>query len=487
MLDPEKIRKLKILYSFQFVFMVVAPLLGLFYFFIGAKFLFYITLCATLLMFPAFFFVRKTRSLPWAGNYSILILWITLLVISWNTGAVTQEGVIRPSWTLNAGLVLFAVFLNGYLWGTVWTSLTFMEMGVMIYLFRAGFQFPNVIPIEISAVYSLGSYLVCLLAVIALAFLFEKERSEAVIREHAKTAAIRESKRYIDDILERSPVPTFIMDKNHRIIQWNRACQELTGVSRGDILGKAVWEGFYVDGRGSIADIVLDNPTAVEETYGDSIVSKGDDGWFELEMPLPKLGGGRKVLTAVAPIMDHGGNIKGVIQTLQPLAGQSGMHGELKEDLPDEMDKFYPSPAFRINRQGEIVFWNRACEGTLGYDASEMIGRSPFTFISNRYRPDFKETVVRAFRGEAINHTPWKYYSKKKQPVYVLARIYTVRDPSSRAKECMIVNTDITELRLRMKKLEIYASKTKERLKKLTDEYDLLKRNIATFIRKKEE
>ena len=479
--------KFKVLKDFQVGFMIFAPFLGLFYFFFGSKYLFYVTLCAAFLMFSAFFIFRKTQRLPWAGNYSILILWITLLIISWNTGAVTHEGVIRPSWILNVGLVLFAVFLNGYLWGTVWTSLTFIEMGVMIYLFRTGFAFPNVIPIEISAVYSLGSYLVCLLAVISLAFLFEKERSEVLIREHEKAVAIRESKRYIDDILERSPVPTFIMDRNHRIIQWNRACQELTGVSFGDVLGKGVWEGFDVDGRGSIADIVLDNPSAVKETYGDSIVSMGEDGWFELEMPLPKLGGGQQVVIAVAPILDNGGNIKGVIQTVQTLGGQRGVHEVLKEGVPGEMDESYPSPVFRINRQGEIVFWNRACEGTLGYGASEMIGKSSFPFISKRSRPQFKETVVMAFRGEATNHTSWKYYSKEKHPVYVLSRVYTVRDLFSRAKECVIVNTDITELRLRMKKLEIYALKTKERLKKLTDEYDLLKQNIATFIRKKEE
>ena len=170
MLDPEMIRKLKILNAFQFVFMVVAPLLGLFYFSIGAKFLFYVTLCAALLMVPALFLARKARSLTWAGNYFILVLWITLLMISWHTGAATQEGVLRPSWIMNAALVLLAVFLNGYLWGTVWTCLTFLEMGVMIYLFRTGFQFPDVMPVEIAPVYSLGSYLLGLLSIISFAF-----------------------------------------------------------------------------------------------------------------------------------------------------------------------------------------------------------------------------------------------------------------------------------------------------------------------------
>ncbi|NIR16871.1 MAG: hypothetical protein GWN86_24305, partial [Desulfobacterales bacterium] len=38
--------------------------------------------------------------------------------------------------------------------------------------------------------------------------------------------ALMESKKYVDDILARSPVPTFIINKDHRVIQWNPACQE---------------------------------------------------------------------------------------------------------------------------------------------------------------------------------------------------------------------------------------------------------------------
>ncbi len=485
--DPEKVRKFIILNIFLLVFMIVAPLLGLFYWAIGARYLFYATLCAALLMVPAFFLLRKTKSIQWVGNFVILVLWGSLLYISWNTGAVTHEGVLRPSWILNGGLILFAIFLNGYLWGTVWISLVFAETGVVVFLFRRGYSFPDVIPNELSAVYALGAYMLSLLALISLAFLFEKVRSDASLREQEKAAAIRESKKYIDDILERSPVPTFIMDRNHRIIQWNRACQDLTGVSVGDILGKGVWEGFDIDGRGSIADLVLDNPNAIEETYGDSIVSKGADGWFELEMFLPKLGGGQSGLIAVSPIADNGGNIRGAIQTFQTLRVQGRVPDILKDGVPGAMNEFYHSPVFRIDRQGEIVYWNRACAEALGYDAPEMIGKSPFVFLSKRYRPIFKETLIRAFRGEDGDHKSWKYYSKEHRPVYVQARVYAVGDPSGRAKECLVVNTDITDLRLRMKKLELYAANTKEKLKKLTGEHNMLKRNIATFIRKKED
>jgi len=216
--DPETIRKIKILNIFQLVFIMLAPLLGLFFFYIGATPLFYVPTVAGLFMIPGILLLRKTKNMMLVGNYAIFILWGTISVLAWNTGSITLEGVIRPAWILSAGLILLAIFLNGYLSGTVWATLVFVETGIVVYLFRNGYQFPNFIPPEISTTYSMGTYLICLLAILSFAFLFEKEKSDALIREQEKSQALRESKRYIDDILERSPLPTFILDRSHRVL-----------------------------------------------------------------------------------------------------------------------------------------------------------------------------------------------------------------------------------------------------------------------------
>ena len=52
--------------------------------------------------------------------------------------------------------------------------------------------------------------------------------------------------------------------------------------------------------------------------------------------------------------------------------------------------------------------------------------------------------------------------------------------------ECIIINTDITSLRLKLKKLNLYAAESNEKLKTLSEDYNLLKKNIATLVRKKE-
>jgi len=481
--DPDEVRKFKVLNIFQLVVILLAPILGLFYFYIGATALFYTTIIAGIFMIAGMILLRKTKNIVLVGNYAIFILWVTISIIAWNTGAISFEGIINPSWLLNAGLILLAIFLNGYLSGTIWATVVFIQTGIVIYMFRAGHRFISIIPPEITATYSMGTYLICLLAILLFAFLFEKEKIEALIREQEKSRTIRESKKYMDDIFDRYPLPTFVLDRSHRIIQWNRACEELSGISLQDILGRKVWNGFSMGDPGSIADMVIEDIDMITEHFGESIISKTDSGWFEIDTYLPKLKEGQqRAIVTAAPIVDSEGEIRGAIQTIQevrkiPFEGGSR----------DCLDESFPKPVFRIDSKGKINSWNKACEETFGYTSSQMLGNSPLSLVAKRYRPLFKNTLVRALKGEIFTRQQWRYKTADGKPVYVMARVFPSKSADEEGMECIIVNTDITELRLKLKRLTRYASESNEKFKTLSEEYNLLKKNIATFIRKKDD
>jgi len=483
--DPTAARKIKVLNIFQLVFIMLAPLLGLFYFYVGAILLFYIIIAAGLLMIPSVMLLRKTKNVLWVSNYAIFILWATLLILSWSTGAMTSEGVMKPSWLLNGGLIFLAIFLNGNLWGMVWALLIFVQTCLVIYLFHVGYPFPNLIPAEISEAYSFGTLLMALLTIFLFAFLFGQDKSEALNREQERSRALKEFKKYVDDILARSPIPTFILDREHRVVQWNRACEEMTGIPAEEILGKEAWEGFTTADQRSLADILLEDPDFVTEAYGDFIKSGTESGWYELEMLLPRMKGGLRALITAAPILDSNGEVKGAIQTVQELGvGQNDssiVYGAL-----DQTEESWANPIFKIDSKGKISFWNKACEGSFGYSSSQMLGKSPLTILSKRYRTNFKKMIIRVFKGESFSSRQWKFYNKEGEPVYVLARVFPLETSKEKDKECVIVSTNITDLKLRMKELEADVLESKEELRNLSEEYDLLKKNIATFLRGKE-
>jgi PAS domain S-box-containing protein len=484
--DHEVTRKIRALNTFQLGFIMLAPLLGLFYFYVGAISLFYVIIGAGLFMIPSVIILSKTKNILWVANYSIFVLWATLLIVSWNTGAVTSEGVISTSWLLYGGILLLAVFLNGYAWGAFWALLVLVKAGVVSYLFHMGYPFPNLIPAGISGIYSLGMFLVALLVIFLIAFLFEREKSEITNREQQETVALMESKKYVDDILARSPVPTFIINKDHQVIQWNPACQEMTGIEAEEILGKGVWEGFSIDDQRSLADILLEDPDFLADAYGDTVKSGTESDWYQLEMFLPNLKGGSRALVTVAPVSDTRGNARGVIQTVQDITTRENDPSGIPDDFTEDTEEIWANPIFKIDSKGKISFWNKACEESFGYSTSQMLGRSPFTFLSKRYRDTFKKTIVSALKGQTVSNRQWKYYTKRGEPIYVLAKAYSTEASEQKGKECIIVNTNITELKLKMKELEEDAQESKEQLENLAEEYDLLKKNIATYIRGKE-
>jgi PAS domain S-box-containing protein len=304
---------------FELVFVIVAPLLGLFYLSIGALLLFYISVIAGLTGLGVMLVLRLTKNLTLSSNLAVFILWVVLIIIRWNSGGLSPEGLIPLSWVWNAVLILLAIFLTGYMWGTIWACLVFMESGLSVTLFRTGHHFVNLIPPEISPVYSLGFYLTGLLAILLFAFLFERERDDASVREQEKTKMLLDSRRYLENILERLPVPTFVLDNRHRVVEWNRACHELTGIAPREILGKPVWEGFSLDEEGSMADKLLDNPDVLYEKYSESIISMTDSGSFSVEALLPKLKDGVRASIRAAPILDEDGRVKGAIQIIQDI------------------------------------------------------------------------------------------------------------------------------------------------------------------------
>jgi hypothetical protein len=160
--DPVTARRVKGLNGLHLIFIMIAPIVGLFYFYIGAIFFFYVFIIAGVFMILSLILLRKTRRVTVAGNGAVFILWATTFMMTWYTGPITSQGVIKPSLIMNAGLILLAIFFLGYLWGAVWTIFVFIETGVIVYLFLIHYPFPNLIPAEISEVYTLGTYLFAL-------------------------------------------------------------------------------------------------------------------------------------------------------------------------------------------------------------------------------------------------------------------------------------------------------------------------------------
>jgi PAS domain S-box-containing protein len=60
-----------------------------------------------------------------------------------------------------------------------------------------------------------------------------------------KTVELRKSQTLLNQIVHGLPMATFVVDRNNRITQWNKACESLTGASEADVLGTEAHRRFF--------------------------------------------------------------------------------------------------------------------------------------------------------------------------------------------------------------------------------------------------
>lgn len=71
---------------------------------------------------------------------------------------------------------------------------------------------------------------------------------------------LREEWEFSRNLIHFPAVPAFVIDSRHRVLIWNRAREELTGIRADDV---AHWKAFYEKQRPCLADIIIEN--SVEE------------------------------------------------------------------------------------------------------------------------------------------------------------------------------------------------------------------------------
>ena len=91
---------------------------------------------------------------------------------------------------------------------------------------------------------------VMLLDEVASDISFALERLEDEEHRLRTESSLKESEEKLAAVVAGSPVPKFVIDRNHRILHWNRALELATGISAAQVIGTCEqWRAFYADER----------------------------------------------------------------------------------------------------------------------------------------------------------------------------------------------------------------------------------------------
>lgn len=133
------------------------------------------------------------------------------------------------------------------------------------------------------------------------------------------TVETQNSLEFLEQVISNTAVPLFVLDVNHQIVVWNTAIENLSGLSKEEMLGSLrQWQPFYDHERPVLADYVLSGDLGHAQTnysaINPSLHIQGAlqaEGWYE------HLGGKRRyILFDASPIYDRSGNKVAAIETV---------------------------------------------------------------------------------------------------------------------------------------------------------------------------
>lgn len=133
----------------------------------------------------------------------------------------------------------------------------------------------------------------------------------------------RDGQQSLKSIMGSSPIPAFIIGKDHLIIYWNKALEELSGIKAEEVVGTGQhWRAFYRTERPCMADLLVDGrQKEISKWYaGKFVKSKLIAGAYEATDFFPELGKkGRWLRFTAAVIRNSKGAIIGAVETLEDI------------------------------------------------------------------------------------------------------------------------------------------------------------------------
>lgn len=217
-----------------------------------------------------------------------------------------------------------------------------------------------------------------------------------------RTQELHNSQRQLLDIIDFLPYPTYVVDKRHKIVAWNRAMTSLSGLSKDEVLGKnfaAFVAPLYDPGVPLLVEAVLSGKNPKSSTggedggHGTGLGLGNHRAHFE-ERFVSHLhqGSGGFLWVTAAPILENGNIIAGAIEMIRDVTQLKQAEraiAESERQLSTLMNNL-PGMAYRMvktERGWEVEFVSEGCRLIFNQEPEFFIGRR-ITDLKRLIHPD---------------------------------------------------------------------------------------------------
>jgi PAS domain S-box len=186
------------------------------------------------------------------------------------------------------------------------------------------------------------------------------------IQRRSAEESIRTADRQVVDIINHLPDATFAIDREGRVISWNKAMEELTGIGEEDMIGRADYEysvPFYGKRKPILIDLVLKPDSEISRSSYINVRRQGNSLIAETENLIQ--GDKPAILWARATrIFDPKGNIVGAIESIRDITEIRRIEDERKRKEERErefglVDKIFGKSAGAWYKKGVNLYYKQ--------------------------------------------------------------------------------------------------------------------------------
>ena len=253
-----------------------------------------------------------------------------------------------------------------------------------------------------------------------------------MFREGALQAAQQE----LLDIIEFFPDATFVIDKDKKVIAWNRALEKMTGVPKAEMLGKgdfAYAVPFYGERRPILIDLINRTDVVAAKLY--EYVKKRADGTIYAEIFVPSLnrGEGAHVWVSASPLQDKDGNIYGAIESVRDVTDRKAAEEALHQSEAQyrALIETTNTGFLIIDEDGKVLDANREYVRLTGHkDLSEILGRSAIEWTAGYEKEKNASAIAKCAQYGYIRNFEIDYTDKngKITPIELNATLVKIGD-----------------------------------------------------------
>lgn len=208
--------------------------------------------------------------------------------------------------------------------------------------------------------------------------------------------AWKESEQRLHSIINFLPDATFVIDIEGRVIHWNLAMEEMTGIKAEHMVGRGQYEyalPFYGERCPILIDEILEQ---YQQQSMHSAPAGPNSNVIIGEQFCPNIGPeGARLFGKASTLFDVNGKVTGAIESIRDVTARWKTEAALRssEENFRTLAALAPAMIFVIQKR-KVIYVNNAAETITGYTRDELLALSPLDIVHSNYR----QRVLSAFR-----------------------------------------------------------------------------------------